>query len=305
MTHQRCSHLFALRAKPVLVVLGIICTVGMTTGNRGNTQSVRERQAGAPLIPLERGKLFSLPFPEMPKTYGDIRRNTAHATIMSVFLPTNYTPKRKFPLLIFLGPEDGGYGQNPAVARQICQEKDFICVDLPQFRAPSPTPSLTISAEDAKFNWMLYQTMLAKLDTIVPNIDPDQRVIGGFSNGAHLTAGMIDETHGGAANAFSAFIFVEGGGRLVNYKLLKDKPLLVVYSAAPEKQARMHEIVDMAKAAGVKITAHEMQQTRHAFPPEEYPAVRAWLYTQLKTPPASLSKPTEEPDKHEGDDAPK
>ena len=44
--------------------------------------------------------------------------------------------------------------------------------------------------------WSLYKTMLAKLDQTVPNIDPAHRVLGGFSNGAHTTAGLIDQSDG-------------------------------------------------------------------------------------------------------------
>jgi hypothetical protein len=63
--------------------------------------------------------------------------------------------------------------------------------------------------------------MLARLDEVVPNIDPEHQVLGGFSNGATATQGLIDQSDGEAAGRFSAFFFVGGGGRLQRVDLLR------------------------------------------------------------------------------------
>ena len=145
----------------------------------------------------------------MPPTFYDVCQKKEAKAQMTVFLPTNYDPARKHPLLIFLNGGDGGIGGNPGVARALCAERDFICVNMPLFKAAdyvTPAPGATgdryiMRATDARTMWPFFRTMLAKLEEAVPNIDPAHRVLGGFSNGAHAAAGLIDESDGEVAPA--------------------------------------------------------------------------------------------------------
>jgi dienelactone hydrolase len=203
--------------------------------------------------------------------------------MMTVFLPRNYDPQSKHPLLIYLSGGGGSRGQNPTVARKLTEETHFVCVDLPLFKEkldpPAPgngTSRLILQADDCRFMWTFYKTMLAKLEAAVPNLDPVRRVLGGFSNGAHATAGLIDQSDGEVARRFSAFFFAEGGGRLEHYDLLKDKPFLMLFGSEKSGK-RAREIHASAVAAGVKATLHEMKNVGHGFPESQYPAVRAWL----------------------------
>ena len=120
------------------------------------------------------------------------------------------------------------------------------------------------------------RTMLAKLEEQVPNIDPAHQVLGGFSNGAHAAQGLIDESDGEITRRFSAFFFVEGGGRLKHYDLLKGKPYLMVSSNA-KSRPRAQQICDAAKAAGARTTLIVEDVGKHDFPVSAYPAVRGWL----------------------------
>jgi predicted esterase len=124
--------------------------------------------------------------------------------------------------------------------------------------------------------WPHFRAMLAKLEATVPNLSPEHRVLGGFSNGAHAVQGLIDESDGEVARRFSAFLFVEGGGRLTHYELLKGKPYLIVSSSA-KSRPRAAEICATAIAAGVRATHIAVDVGGHAFPVSSYPAVRAWL----------------------------
>jgi dienelactone hydrolase len=240
----------------------------------------RADEAAPRLVP---GQVLSFQFPEMPPTLFSVLVHTNVPATMTVYLPRNYDPQRKHPLLIFLGGGNGGKGQSAAVARKLSEEQDFVCVDLPLFKekvepasATNATPPMLIRAADGKFMWPLYRTMLAKLEATVPNLDPARRVLGGFSNGAHTTAALIDQSDGEVARRFSAFFFAEGGGRLERYDLLKGKPLLMLYGSA-KSQKRLQEIYQTAVAAGAQATLHEMKDVGHAFPEAQYPAVRAWL----------------------------
>jgi predicted esterase len=124
--------------------------------------------------------------------------------------------------------------------------------------------------------WPFFKTMIEKLEEAVPNIDPAHRILGGFSNGAHATAALIDQSGGEVTRRFSAFIFVEGGGRLQHYELLKGKPLLMVSSNAKSKP-RAQEICDTARAARARSTLLVEDVGKHDFPVSAYPAVGRWL----------------------------
>ncbi len=78
------------------------------------------------------------------------------------------------------------------------------------------------------------------------------------------------------ARRFSAFLFVEGGGRLRRYDLLTGKPYLMVSSNAKSRH-RAQQLCDTATAAGAKATLVFVDIGHHGFPPAAYPAVREWL----------------------------
>ena len=235
--------------------------------------------AAEPAPKLAPGSTFTVAFPEMPPTfYARYEKKDIEAQ-MTVFLPTNYEPGRKYPLFVFLSGGDGGPGSNLGVARSLSEGKDFVCVSVPLFKATDPKApggEYVMRNPDAKYMWPFFRTMLAKLEELVPNIDPAHRVLGGFSNGAHAAQGLIDESAGEIARRFSAFLFVEGGGRLQHYDLLKGKPYLMVSSNA-KSRPRAQQISDAAKAAGAKATLIVEDVEKHDFPVSAYPAVRKWL----------------------------
>lgn len=231
----------------------------------------------APKPRLAPGATFTIQFPDLPPTFADLYDHNGVKPMMTVALPRNYDPAKKHPLLIFLGGGTGGTGGNPGVARALAEDRDFICVGLPLFKekVPPPTPAnsrerILIHDADGKFAWPIYKKMLARLEELIPNIDPAHQVLGGFSNGAHTTAYLLQESGGEAARRFSAFILVDGGGGLRRFELIKGKALMMVCGKWRPKE-------DDARAAGVKVTVYRMKKPEHAFPASEYPVVRAWL----------------------------
>ena len=232
-----------------------------------------------PASRLSPGSMFTIRFPEMPQTFYDIYAQKDVKAQMTVFLPRNYDPGRKHPLLVFLNGGDGGTGSNLGVARSISGEQDFVCVSMPLFKVidPKARGGYVMQDQDARYMWPFFRAMLSKLVELVPNIDPSDQVLGGFSNGAHASAGLLDESDGEVARRFSAFLFVEGGGRLKHFELLKDKPFLMVSSNA-KSRPRAQEICDAAKAAGARATFVCEDVGKHDFPVSAYPAVREWLH---------------------------
>lgn len=263
-----------------------------------------------PTPPLTPGSTFTIEFPDMPPTLAEMQDPKGIPATMAVSLPADYDPQRKHPLLVVLQGGNGGRGTSASIARQIIGPNEFVCVNLPLFKesldpnAPANTPPLIIIRDvDGQFAWPLYQEMLARLEQVVPNLDPDRRVIGGFSNGAHMVGELIDQSGGEIPRRFSDFFMVEGGGRTRHYELLEGKRLLLMYGSAGAA-ARIQQMHDSAIAAGVDVTVHEMVGVGHAFPPEQYPAVRAWL--GVPEPPAvqGTGAPTTQVSLQAGDKAP-
>jgi predicted peptidase len=236
------------------------------------------RLAAKPAAKLIAGTTVSITFPEMPATFYAMFEKKDLKAQMTVFLPRNYDPERKHPLFIFLNGWDGDTASNPGVARALSEEQDYICVSMPLFKATDPHApgGLIMDAADGRYMWPFFRAMLAELESLVPNIDPLHRVLGGFSNGAHATQGLIDESDGEVARRFSAFLFVEGGGRMQRYDLLKGKTYLMVSSSA-KALPRAQEIFEAAKAAGAKASLLAVDVGKHDFPVSAYPGVRAWL----------------------------
>jgi predicted peptidase len=248
------------------------------------------------LIP---GRTFTLQFADMPPTFAELVEPNGVKAQMAVYLPKNYDPNRLHPLLVFLNGGDGGRGANLGVARGVTEGNDFICVSPPLFHKAAPgTPGYNyiIYQEDGNYMWPFFKRMMAELERAVPNIDPDHRIIGGFSNGAHATAALLDESGGEIARRFSAVLFVEGGGKLEKYELLKGKPFLMVSSNA-KSRPRAQQICDAAKDAGAEASLIFEDVGKHDFPVAAYPAVRQWLRGPAlgRPTPATASAPASEP----------
>ena len=230
---------------------------------------------------LKPGTSFSVQFPDMPPTFYDIAEGRDDKAQMTVFIPKNYDPGRKWPLLLWLSGGDGGIGGNPGVARGVCADQDFVCVSVPLFRAPDYKPNppgngYIITEPDGRAMWPYLKTMLAKLDEMVPNLDPAHQVLGGSSNGAHMIAALIDGSDGEVTKRFTAFVCVEGAGKLRRYDLLEGKPFLMVSSNAGSLP-RATEIADAASTAGAQAALIFEDIGKHGFPQSAYPKVREWL----------------------------
>jgi len=228
---------------------------------------------------LTPGATFNVQFPEMPATYWAMESSKKEPAQMSITLPKNYAAAARFPLIIFLQGGSGGNGGRPAIVSAMTGDQDFIYATMPLFKKVAPKDpggSIIMQAEDARYMWPFFRAMLAKLFEVVPNVDKGHMVLGGFSNGAHGTQGLIDESDGEVAKQFSAFFFIEGGGRLKDYELLKGKAFLMVSSQTGSKR-RAQEIAGQATAAGALTTFLFEDAGGHTIPTKAAPAMRAWL----------------------------
>lgn len=238
----------------------------------------------APKPRLEPRETFTVQFPEMPPTFYALFQKKDVKAQMTVCLPSNYDPAKKFPLLIFLNGWDGGDGTTLGYAQGLTQGRDFVCVSMPLFRAPgyqvaktnTPGANFIMIDEDGKCMWPFFKMMLEKVEELVPNIDPAHRILGGFSQGAHATAALIDGSEGEVTRRFSAFLIVEGGGKMKHFERLRDKAYMMVSSSA-KSRPRAEQICEAAKAGGAKTTFLCEDVGKHDFPVSAYPKVRIWL----------------------------
>ena len=239
----------------------------------------------APKPRLAPGETITVRFPEMPPTFYAIFQKKEVQAQMTVYLPANYDPSKKYPLLVFLNGWDGGDGATLGYARGLTQGQDFVCVSMPLFRAPgytvevanTPGPNFIITEEDGKYMWPFFKTMLDKVGELVPNIDPSHRILGGFSQGAHATAALIDGSEGEATQLFCAFLIVEGGGKMKHFEWLKDKAFMMVSSSA-KSRPRAEQICEAAKIGGALTTFLCEDVGKHDFPVSSYPKVLKWLH---------------------------
>ena len=233
---------------------------------------------------LSPGSRCIITFTDLPPTFHSLAKKREAPARMAIYLPRNYDRSKKHPLLVFLNGGDGGDGSALGVAQGITGQQDFVCVNMPLFRTPgyqptkpgSPGGNFIITEPDGRAMWPHFKTMLEKLEALVPNLDPKHRVIGGSSNGAHSIAALIDGSDGEVCKRFSAFLFVEGGGKLVHYEHLKGK-LFMMVSSQSKSQPRALEITEQAGAAGARTTFLLQDVGAHGFPEAAYPKVMAWL----------------------------
>ena len=140
-----------------------------------------------------------LKFPELgPTVKKDYRLMQMH-----VVLPENYSPKRLWPLYISLG--GGGGSDRP---NRLAAGLGFVAVGLPYPRNPR-------NIERAAFNpftlWSYYKPMLEKLDRVLPNLHPTNRVVFGFSNGANAVTALVAFSDTQFTKQYRFLIIHEGG----------------------------------------------------------------------------------------------
>jgi len=169
----------------------------------------------------------------------------------------------------FLEGGNGSRGTNPKTARKLSEEKDFVCVDIPFFKAPSnpgaPDTSRFISDADCRIMWPLYKIMLSRLELIVPNLDSKHYFLGGFSNGGHVAAGLIDQSDGEAVRKFSAFFSSMEADAFIIMIFSRENLCFCSTASKDNRAERVQEILNAFRTAEVKIAVHPMKGSAMRF----------------------------------------
>lgn len=250
-------------------------------------------RAAAATPEIRPGAAFRLDFPELPKTLA------GGPASMDVRLPKTYDPNKRYPLFLWLNSGRGGNGQ---ARLDIADPETHICIGLPLFRKePSRRPSskkkeeqdpespkaLHMKYEDATPLWDAWSAMLAKLQVLIPNIEPEKGVAGGFSNGAHAIAILLAGKRKEFRHWFGAFILVEGGYMLRGDFAVRKCPMLILAGEHSWARTRMasdgsdggtaHDFYRRMKSAWADAELVVMTGVGHDFPSEYATRAHDWL----------------------------
>jgi hypothetical protein len=213
---------------------------------------------------IKPGQSFVVPFPGLPKTLANAPSE------LHIYIPKKYDLSRKHPLFVWLNGGAGG----PGIRTGPVGEDHFVVVSMPLYKV-NPAAGLLLTAEDSGLIWSCHKQMLAEVERLVPNISPELRVIGGFSNGANCQAVLLNRVRE-FADAFKGFLLWEGGNMLDNFKVLSGKSLFVLYGqnslgkyGAP--------IAASAQKAGADAEFFEMKGVGHDAPASFDPKVHDWI----------------------------
>jgi len=232
-----------------------------------------------------------LAFPDLPLTLAARADKTNCVPTAALFYPRNYSATGQFPVLIFLNGGKGGNGSVPAAARELCRERDFVCMNLPLFKrtlAPlhknkkNEWSRLFIRDRDSDVIWRAYAVMLARLFSAADNFDRRNVFFGGFSNGGHTTAVLLNRSAMEITNYTHKFLFVEGGSAWTNAAPLAGCGRALVLQGGSYKQNWLEPMFRNATNCGVQAEFMLMPGTGHGFSPAGIRGARTWLYRNLE-----------------------
>ena len=236
---------------------------------------------GAAGIALEANAQWQLEFPGLPDTLATMSTGQRQPPRLTVRLPANYSREGKFPLFAFFNGNDGGRGDSLPRDPKTIGSNDFICASLPLFkRAFEKRDGVLVTVDDFETAGRAYQIMFQKLLDTVPNIAPERSALGGFSNGAHMTALLLAGQDDFILSHFRAFYFVEGGNPLAANALHRAvlKPCRFLLMCGDEGNDYLTPAVEArARECGLDFTFVTMRGTGHEFPLKYQRLLGQWI----------------------------
>lgn len=226
---------------------------------------------------------------DLPPTLYSFMTNEIDEPCLSVRLPEDYDPSKKYPLIVYLPGNDGGPKGNIGNAAKIAGPRGCIAASLPLFKKTVDRSEVAdgfiVSMEDYQTISKAYRIMLGKLFELVPNIDYEKSSMVGFANGA-ITVGVLVSNHDDfILTHFKNFCIVDHGmfhltdlhkqnSRDCRYLILVgDKQDMG--RAVKIAQSKIQE--ESWKLLKVNVTYQIMKNTGHQFQDRHMELVRKWL----------------------------
>lgn len=230
-------------------------------------------------------------FTELPKTNYYIVTGKCSTTKCSVYLPEDYNSNKKFPVVLWIDGGMGGAGDSMESVKKIFGKSDFILINFPLFKQ-SINPLLPDSSNywtririrnsDNEILWNSYKIMLDSLFSLFPQIDKTNAFMGGFSNGAHATAVLLNRPEHEITNYFNKFFFIEGGDGLEDYSVLKKRYVLYMQGTELSYPNWVKSYYQNAKKNKAKTRFVYMKGAGHNFPEQYQAKLRNWIRKNIK-----------------------
>ncbi|MCP4898457.1 MAG: hypothetical protein GY906_15895 [bacterium] len=243
-------------------------------------------------VDLEPGKVVEVPFPETdlpPSLYTLFTGNSAQPTL-TFRLPDNYSPDRKYPLLVYVPGFHGGPSGNIGNAQTIAGPYDWVVASLPLFKSNLDREEIgrgvIVSFEDYTTISTAYETILGRLFELVPNLDPERSAMVGFSNGALAIAVLVSGHDEFVLSHFKSFCLVDNGMfhlTDLHKKRARDRRFLVLAGDDKEDMGRDLRIrggrllEDSWRLLGVDLEFRVLKDTGHEFRDRQMAIVGRWL----------------------------
>ena len=195
----------------------------------------------------------------------------------NVYVPTKYTADRPVPLLVWLTGGKGGNALGGAWA--LAGKDEFVCASLP---FPSFEGRDIFARQKDKGLvefWEVHRTMLDRVAEAIPNLDPNIRIIAGFSNGAHSIGGYCSQAGEEFGEYFNVFKFGDGGVYTSDWpkRAFRDAHAYCCWGEESNNKDMGKFTSDACEDARMILTTSEMADTGHKFTPEEKVKVKTWL----------------------------
>ena len=246
------------------------------------------RLAAQELVP---GKVVEINFSDedLPRTLHSMVTGKDISPRMSVRLPDDFDPAKKYPLLVYLRGRDGGISGNIDKARDIAGDKGWVVASLPLFKRSLDRREIyggiIMTFDDYPVMSKVYRTMLGRLFKLVPNVDTSKNAMVGFSNGAYAIAMLVSCQDEFVLEKFRNFGLIDSGYWYLNglHTNVLDGArflLLVGDKRDPQRDILIRQaqiIKDASQWCKVDVTLRFMQGTGHKFPPQYRTLVGKWL----------------------------
>lgn len=255
--------------KAVRFLLPLLGAIAFAPASSGDTPA--PPSPGSPTLPVApaAGTVLTLSFPEL----GPMHHGLLSACEVSV--PKAFDPARPVPLLVWFG---GGNGSHRVEgAHDVVDFDRFVVVALPYPEGRGPR----VAAEELRVHehWDYHRVMLARVDKLLPNLDPRLRIAAGTSNGAHYLGYGLDQQWPGFGEAFTAFVLHEGGAAPLGSAIpgAKGRRLLVAWGTRSESLSWREWFNDRISVVGADLALTPIPGAGHGLDAAGRRVIRRWI----------------------------
>ncbi|HPD16967.1 MAG TPA: prolyl oligopeptidase family serine peptidase [Planctomycetota bacterium] len=191
---------------------------------------------------------------------------------LPVFVPTDYTPTKLFPLVLFFH----GRGGKPdtGLMQSITDRKGYLIVGM-EYLQEDQAFFNDIETQLA-FNHHVIKTLSARV-----RVNPRQIFIGGFSQGGFATA--LFGFRSSEVSTYRGYLMMAGGlGAARDLNCMRREPVLVIHGDKDDVVPYDSGVqaADALRKAGASVTFITMKGVGHTFDRQYAPEVAAWLRKQ-------------------------